>query len=52
MHVMIGLSIATGLPWEYFAEQDDQIVSTYLDVLKRARSGGAGQGKRAAQMSG
>jgi len=37
MRVMIGLSVATGLPWEYWAEQDDQVVATALDILKRAR---------------
>lgn len=41
MRVMIGLSIATGLPWEYWARQDDEVVATALDILNRARGKGA-----------
>lgn len=44
MRVMIGLSVATGLPWQYWARQDDRVVSTALDILKRARGS-----KRASQ---
>lgn len=57
MRVMIGLSVATGLPWEYWARQDDEVIATALDILDRAR-GGKGSGKpseaheRAPQMSG
>lgn len=43
MYVMIGLSVATGLPWEYFERQSDQVVATYLDLFERARGG---KGKR------
>jgi hypothetical protein len=49
MYVCIGLSVATGLPWEYFAEQSDAEVSTYVDILKQAqgkRSGAAPGGTR------
>lgn len=59
MRVAIGLSVATGLPWQYFEWQDDEIVATYLDILNRARGKGAGKGApggttmgRAPQMSG
>lgn len=38
MRVAIGLSIATGLPWQYWADQDDEVVATALDILERARS--------------
>jgi hypothetical protein len=59
MRVMIGLSVATGLPWQYFERQDDVIIATYLDILRRARgkpgkgsSDGATAMARAPQMSG
>jgi hypothetical protein len=56
MRVMIGLAVATGLPWEYWARQDDEVVSTALDILSRARGKGAGTPseahERAPQMSG
>jgi hypothetical protein len=39
------LSVATGLPHEYFGRQDDEIVATYLDILKQAH-GGKGRGPR------
>jgi hypothetical protein len=42
MRVMIGLSVATGLPWEYWARQDDEVVSTALDILARAHGGKPG----------
>lgn len=53
MRVMVGLSVATGLPWEYFGRQDDQVVSTYLDILKKARGGkrAAGAGEPAGAMT-
>ena len=41
MRVMIGLSVATGLPWEYWADQDDAVVATALDILRKARGGKA-----------
>ncbi len=37
MYVYIGLSMATGLPWEYFARQDDHdpdVNVTYMQMLK------------------
>lgn len=37
MRVMIGLSVSTGLPWQYWADQDDQVVATALDILRKAR---------------
>lgn len=56
MRVMIGLSVATGLPWEYWADQDDEVVSTVLDILERARGKGPGSPgeahERAPMMSG
>lgn len=52
MYAMVGLSLATGMPWEYFADQDDRIVATYLDILKRSRGTAGKGGQRAAQMSG
>lgn len=36
MHVMIGLSVATGLPWQYWARQDDRVVATALGILSKA----------------
>lgn len=41
MRVMIGLSLASGLPWQYWARQDDEVVATALDILARARGGRA-----------
>lgn len=38
---MIGLAVSTGLPWEYWADQDDEVVATALDILSRARGGKA-----------
>lgn len=56
MRVMIGLAVATGLPWEYWARQDDECVATALDILSRARGKGSpapGEAhERAPQMSG
>jgi hypothetical protein len=40
MRVMIGLAVATGLPWEYWQRQDDEVVATALDILERARGKG------------
>lgn len=36
MRVAIGLSIATGLPWQYWERQTDEVIATALDVLERA----------------
>lgn len=56
MRVMIGLSVSTGLPWQYFERQDDEVIATYLDILARARGRKAGTpgeaNKAAPQMSG
>jgi hypothetical protein len=56
MRVMIGLSVATGLPWQYFELQTDEVNATYLDILERARGKGSATPdqahERAPQMSG
>ena len=39
MYVAVGLSVATGLPWEYWSRQDDRVVATAVDILKQARGG-------------
>jgi hypothetical protein len=57
MRVMIGLSVSTGLPWQYFDRQDDEVIATYLDILRRARGKMKGSAPnetpgRAPQMSG
>jgi hypothetical protein len=53
MYVHIGLSAAFGMPWEYFAEQeDDRVISTYLDLLKRRSGKGSRPAEPAVQWSG
>lgn len=40
MRTAIGLSVITGMPWEYFAEQEDRrVVATYVDILDQAHKG-------------
>lgn len=39
MYVAVGLSVRTGLPWEYWARQDDRVNATALDILKQAHGG-------------
>lgn len=57
MRVMIGLSVTTGLPWQYWARQDDRVVATALDILRKARGTSRGTAPneamaRAPKMSG
>lgn len=56
MRNMIGLSVTMGMPWEYFASQDDEVIATYLDILERASKRGkssSGEAHQAApRMSG
>lgn len=56
MRVMIGLAVATGLPWEYWGRQDDDVVATALDILARANGKGRAEPsqahERAPMMSG
>lgn len=39
MSVMIALSLRSGLPWEYWARQDDRVIATAAAIVENASKG-------------
>ena len=39
MFKMVGLMVSTGLPWQYWERQDEEIIATALEVIRRMNGG-------------